>query len=111
MFQLPFRFLLVKSENTERGFNQAELLASCLPIKMFCTSLRRIETEKQSKKKRKERISGVNPFYFQGEEMFHEQHVLIVDDVYTTGITVRQIGSLLYDRGAREVSCLTLCRG
>jgi competence protein ComFC len=126
IFHQPFRSLFQKyfanvsvvipvplseEREYERGFNQAELLASCLPIKMFCTSLRRIETEKQSKKKRKERISGVNPFYFQGEEMFHEQHVLIVDDVYTTGITVRQIGSLLYDRGAREVSCLTLCRG
>ena len=49
-------------------------------------------------------------FYFQGEEMFSEQHILLVDDVYTTGITVRQIGSLLYERGAREVSSLTLCR-
>jgi competence protein ComFC len=56
-------------------------------------------------------MSGSNPFYFQEEEMFNGQHVLIIDDVYTTGITVRQIGSLLYDRGAREVSCLTLCRG
>ena len=42
--------------------------------------------------------------------MFHGQRILLVDDVYTTGITVRQIGSLLYDRGAREVSSLTLCR-
>ncbi|MGR3775961.1 ComF family protein [Bacillus paramycoides] len=102
---------LSEEREYERGFNQAELLASCLPVKMSYTSLRRIETEKQSKKKRKERMAGSNPFYFQGEEMFHGQHVLIVDDVYTTGITVRQIGSLLYDRGAREVSCLTLCRG
>ncbi|MDG2738736.1 phosphoribosyltransferase family protein, partial [Vibrio parahaemolyticus] len=53
---------------------------------------------------------GSNPFYFQREEMFHGQRILLVDDVYTTGITVRQIGSLLYDRGAREVSSLTLCR-
>ncbi|EEM93526.1 ComF operon protein 3 [Bacillus thuringiensis IBL 200] len=102
---------LSKEREVERGFNQAELLATCLPVKLSYPSLRRRETEKQSKKTRKERVSGSNPFYFQGEEMFHEQHVLIVDDVYTTGITVRQIGSLLYDRGAREVSCLTLCRG
>ncbi|MCU5378304.1 ComF family protein [Bacillus cereus] len=101
---------LSREREYERGFNQAELLAACLPVKISYPSLRRRETEKQSKKTRKERLSGSNPFYFQGEEMFHGQHILLVDDVYTTGITVRQIGSLLYDRGAREVSSLTLCR-
>lgn len=101
---------LSKEREIERGFNQAELLATCLPVKISYPSLRRRETEKQSKKTRKERVSGSNPFYFQGEEMFSEQHILLVDDVYTTGITVRQIGSLLYERGAREVSSLTLCR-
>ncbi|COQ10931.1 competence protein ComFC [Streptococcus pneumoniae] len=101
---------LSKEREIERGFNQAELLATCLPVKISYPSLRRRETEKQSKKTRKERVSGSNPFYFQGEEMFSGQHILLVDDVYTTGITVRQIGSLLYERGAREVSSLTLCR-
>ncbi|OJE52768.1 amidophosphoribosyltransferase [Bacillus luti] len=101
---------LSREREYERGFNQAELLAACLPVSVSTTSLSRRETEKQSKKTRKERVSGSNPFYFQGEEMFHGQHILLVDDVYTTGITVRQIGSLLYDRGAREVSSLTLCR-
>ncbi|AND10471.1 amidophosphoribosyltransferase [Bacillus thuringiensis serovar palmanyolensis] len=101
---------LSKEREVERGFNQAELLATCLPVRISDFSLRRRETEKQSKKTRKERMSGSNPFYFQGEEMFCGQHILLVDDVYTTGITVRQIGSLLYERGAREVSSLTLCR-
>ncbi|PEX89895.1 ComF family protein [Bacillus cereus] len=125
MFYQPFRNLfqkyfthvsvvmavpLSREREYERGFNQAELLVACLPVSVFNTSLSRIETEKQSKKTREERVSGSNPFYFQGEEMFHEQHILLVDDVYTTGITVRQIGSLLYERGAREVSSLTLCR-
>ncbi|PGT13198.1 ComF family protein [Bacillus cereus] len=101
---------LSREREYERGFNQAELLATCLPVSISYPSLNRRETEKQSKKTRKERLSGSNPFYFQGEERFHGQHILLVDDVYTTGITVRQIGSLLYDRGAREVSSLTLCR-
>ncbi|MCU5371592.1 MULTISPECIES: ComF family protein [Bacillus cereus group] len=101
---------LSREREYERGFNQAELLAACLPVKNFYSSLRRKETEKQSKKSRKERLSGSNPFYFQREEVFHGQHILLVDDVYTTGITVRQIGSLFYDKGASEVSSLTLCR-
>ena len=66
---------LSKEREIERGFNQAELLATCLPVKISYPSLRRRETEKQSKKTRKERVSGSNPFYFQGEEMFSGQHI------------------------------------
>lgn len=102
---------LSREREYERGFNQAELLASCLPIQILQTSLSRHETEKQSKKKRVERLSAANPFYFREEEMFAGKHLLLIDDVYTTGITVRQVGQLLYDAGAQSVSSLTLCRG
>lgn len=102
---------LSKEREYERGFNQAEVLASCLPCRMLQTSLSRKDTEKQSKKRRIERIRGMNPFYFQKEEMFAGQHILLIDDVYTTGITVRQVAARLYDAGAQTVSSLTLCRG
>ncbi|MEY8349407.1 ComF family protein [Bacillus cereus] len=102
---------LSKEREYERGFNQAELLASCLPCRMLQTSLSRKDTEKQSKKRRIERIRGMNPFCFQKEEMFAGQHILLIDDVYTTGITVRQVAACLYDAGAQTVSSLTLCRG
>ncbi|MBY0595780.1 ComF family protein [Bacillus bingmayongensis] len=102
---------LSKEREYERGFNQAELLASCLPRSVLQTSFRRKDTEKQSKKKRIERLSVENPFYFRKEETFAGQHILLVDDVYTTGITVRQVAECLYDAGAQIVSSLTLCRG
>ncbi|KEK25386.1 ComF family protein [Bacillus gaemokensis] len=102
---------LSKEREYERGFNQAELLASCLPIQMLQTSLSRNNTEKQSKKRRVERLSIANPFYFQNEESFAGKRILLIDDVYTTGITVRQVGQCLYDSGAQVVSSLTLCRG
>ncbi|MCX2827476.1 ComF family protein [Bacillus pseudomycoides] len=102
---------LSKEREYERGFNQAELLASCLPLSFLQTSLSRKDTEKQSEKKRIERLSVANPFYFHKEEMFIGQHLLLIDDVYTTGITVRQVAKCLYDAGARKISSLTLCRG
>lgn len=102
---------LSKEREYERGFNQAELLASCLPCRMLQTSLSRKDTEKQSKKSRIERMRGMNPFYFQREERFARQHIVLIDDVYTTGITVRQVAACLYDAGAQTVSSLTLCRG
>ncbi|MEN1936907.1 ComF family protein [Paenibacillus sp. 102] len=102
---------LSKEREYERGFNQAELLASCLPLNILQTSISRKNTEKQSKKKRIERLSVANPFYFQKEETFAGQHLLLIDDVYTTGITVRQVAACLYNAGAQTVSSLTLCRG
>lgn len=102
---------LSKEREYERGFNQAELLASCLPCRMLQTSLSRKDTEKQSKKSRIERMRGMNPFYFQREERFARQHIVLIDDVYTTGITVRQVAACLYDAGTQTVSSLTLCRG
>lgn len=48
---------LSREREYERGFNQAELLAACLPVEISYLSLRRRETEKQSKKSRKERLS------------------------------------------------------
>ncbi|MDM5190760.1 ComF family protein [Bacillus sp. DX4.1] len=95
----------------ERGFNQAELLAACLPITILQTSLSRKDMEKQSKKTRIERLSQSNPFYFQKEETFAGQHILLIDDVYTTGITIRQVARCLYEAKAKTVSSLTLCRG
>ncbi|WP_459501839.1 phosphoribosyltransferase family protein [Bacillus sp. C1] len=102
---------LSKEREYERGFNQAELLAVCLPNMVLQTSLSRKDTEKQSKKRRIERLRGTNPFYFRKEERFTGQHLLLIDDVYTTGITVRQVAACLYDAGAQTVSSLTLCRG
>lgn len=61
---------LSKEREIERGFNQAELLATCLPVKISYPSLRRRETEKQSKKTRKERVSGSNPFIFREKRCF-----------------------------------------
>lgn len=94
----------------ERGFNQAELLAVCLSATVIETSLMRSGAEKQSKKTRAERLRRSRPFYFAAEESFQGKDIVLIDDVYTTGITVRQAAQCFYERGAKNVSSLTLCR-
>lgn len=98
------------SRQYERGFNQAELLAACLSIPVMKTSFMRSDAEKQSKKTRAERLQRSRPFYFAAEESFHGKDIVLIDDVYTTGITVRQAAQCFYERGAKSVSSLTLCR-
>ena len=74
---------LSREREYERGFNQAELLAACLPVEISYLSLRR-ETEKQSKKSRKERLSGSNPF------IFKEKRCFMVNAFYLLTMYIRQ---------------------
>ncbi len=91
----------------ERGFNQAKQLADSLSVS--CAEiLERRHSEKQSKKTRKERLTAENPFFL--TETVHKP-VLLVDDIYTTGTTLRQAASLLKEKGCPEVYAYTLIRG
>jgi competence protein ComFC len=95
----------------ERGFNQADSLAleaGAEPINL----LRRIHSEKQSKKSRNERIHLPQVFQLsQAAPPFQNKHILLIDDVYTTGSTLRQAAVILLQAGAKTVQSLTLARG
>lgn len=92
----------------ERGFNQSEALITASGYQAS-KLLTRIHTEKQSKKSRSERIHL--PQVFQIEELIPNQRVLLIDDIYTTGSTLRHAAKLLKKAGADSVSSLTFCRG
>lgn len=91
----------------ERAFNQAEQLARFVPGEIF-HALLRTTSEKQAKKTRNERISTKNPF--RALLPIHKR-VVLVDDIYTTGTTVRHAANTLLEAGAKEVSSFTLIRG
>ncbi|WP_077624758.1 ComF family protein [Sediminibacillus massiliensis] len=91
----------------ERGFNQAEALASLLekPVHQL---LSRTNGEKQSKKTRRERLGSENPFKL---EQAVDRPVILIDDIYTTGVTLRHAARVLKESGCPEVYALTLARG
>ncbi|UCZ52699.1 ComF family protein [Bacillus shivajii] len=94
----------------ERGFNQAELLAMELPVQK---TLRRVgePKRKQSKSSREERIAALSgTFEINGETKVSGKKVVIIDDIYTTGATVRSAASCLYKAGAKHVSAVTVAR-
>jgi|SRR5690625_3031024 len=93
----------------ERGFNQAEALAHLLISEhvKIDTILIRKHSEKQSKKTRFERIGSVNPF------MAHKKirkPVILIDDLYTTGTTLRHAAKVLRTKGCPAVFSFTLAR-
>ncbi|OLS39017.1 hypothetical protein BTR22_05080 [Alkalihalophilus pseudofirmus] len=95
-----------------RGFNQVELITKewLAPT----VTLDRRESEQQSKKNRYARISQVNqsPFYIQSgiKSLKTLKKIVLLDDVYTTGTTVRQAAFVLKKNGAEHVESLTLAR-
>lgn len=92
---------------SERGFNQAKVLTDFLPLESQ-EIITRIHSEKQAKKTRHQRISTKNPFIITKKI---NKPVILVDDIYTTGATLRHAGKLLKENGCPEVYAFTLIRG
>ncbi|MDR7078816.1 ComF family protein [Neobacillus niacini] len=93
----------------ERGFNQAEALvieSGFVPSNLIT----RIHSEKQSKKSRTERIHIPQVFQIGDYADIRGKEILLVDDIYTTGSTLRHAAKLLKESGAKRVQSLTLAR-
>jgi ComF family protein len=99
----------------KRGFNQAEALAEPMAknwgIPLASAALQRsAHTEAQAGRRRWERWLHSKEVFGKGPKaiMVSGLHVLLVDDVLTTGATLEECTRLLYDSGARLVSIATL---
>lgn len=92
----------------ERGFNQAKGLAEMAGYS-YQEFLMRTHSEKQSKKSRHERIHATQVFQVCSEDVQGKQ-ILVLDDIYTTGSTLRQAAKVLKLAGAKEIKSLTLAR-
>ncbi|MBT2558630.1 ComF family protein [Hymenobacter sp. ISL-91] len=97
-----------------RGYNQADSFAEGLATSLGCLwhpeALRRTAaTESQTRKNRLQRWQNVaTVFEAARPELVAGQHVLIVDDVLTTGATLEACCAVLLAAGAREVSVATI---
>jgi len=97
-----------------RGYNQAEAFATGLATALACPSaaqaLRRTEhTASQTRKGRAARWENVATVFEVAEpQAVLGRHVLLVDDVLTTGATLEACGAALLAAGARAVSIATI---
>lgn len=93
----------------ERGFNQASalLVEANLPFKNI---LARKHSEKQAKKSRQERLTKEQVFSLKDEGAAKNKQILLFDDIYTTGTTLRQAAKLLKEAGAKSITSITLAR-
>jgi len=97
----------------ERGYNQSELLAKnlgeCLNIPMSKKSLLRVRNTKSQTKltpeQRKENVKGA--FMVRDTVDIVNKHILLVDDVATTGATLDECAVALINGGASAVYAVT----
>ena len=99
----------------KRGFNQSSLLTGFISKKLSikkATLLKRSKyTKSQTKlttKKRRNNIKGA--FKTISNSLIKDKKILLIDDVYTTGSTLREASKILLTAGAKEVYILTLAR-
>ena len=104
-----------------RGFNQAAFFAKLVAQKwdlafwedLLIRKKYTLPQARLKKEERKENVKGVFQINKKFSSNFISQfsRVLLVDDVWTTGATMREAGKVLKRRGVKEVWALTLARG
>lgn len=101
----------------QRGFSQTELLArqiaKNLKLKLGGNLLVRVkDTPTQRELTREEREKNLqSAFDIKDRKKVQGKSILLVDDVYTTGSTIRECTRILLEAGAARVSVITWATG
>ena len=96
-----------QSRVTERGYDHAELIARYIAKKLRVRCLKlltRSSDQPQTGKSRESRLIG--PIFL--ARKLNAEHVLVFDDVVTTGATLNSASLALYQAGAGLVSCVAI---
>lgn len=106
---------LFKSKERTRGFNQAKILcdgiAGVLGVPILNHVVQRtVHTDSQTKKGRIERWQNMEGrFALCDGQQLEGKHILLVDDVITTGATLEACGKEIMKQNNVQVSIATLC--
>ena len=96
----------------ERGFNQAKILAELMGESMDLLERVR-ETRPQyglKKEARRENVEGAFMVRYECTNEQMKQRIILVDDVWTTGATMRECARVLKENGVKEVWGVALAR-
>lgn len=106
---------LFESKERKRGFNQATILAEGMAERLHLPVLkdaitRSTHTDTQTKKGRVDRwLNMEGRFCLNKPDAVRGKHILLIDDVITTGATLEACGTELLAAGNVQLSIATLC--
>ena len=104
------------SREAERGFNQSVLLANRVgrrwgvPVERRALRRRRPTLSQTDLDAERRRANVRGAFTLSRSAAVEGRHVLLIDDVFTTGATVAECARVLLEAGASAVGVLTLAR-
>jgi len=105
---------LHKSKEKKRGFNQAEKIAKGIAkVTKISLETSNVFKQKSNTSQTKKRLferwkSTRNLFYMKNPELFNQKHILIIDDVLTTGSTIEALAQSLLKSKDIKISILTV---
>jgi ComF family protein len=110
---------MYKAKERKRGYNQADLLARFTAERLgtaYSSSVleRTRNTAPMNKldaQDRKRNLDGAFKVTAEGTEQIAGKHVMLVDDIYTTGTTAEHCARVLKESGAASVTVLSLASG
>ena len=98
-----------EEDNLKRGFNHVKEIFGSLKLPML-DILVKTEKFKQADHNYVERKNIAKYLALKEKEILKNKNILIVDDIYTTGSTIRSIISLLKDSGVKKIKILVICK-
>ena len=107
---------LAKRRQRQRGYNQAQMICDWLckaldldnPRQLLLRTRETVSQQGLSAKARRDNLH--NAFQITRPEQIQDKHVVLVDDVLTTGTTCSTISDLLIKQGAARVEVYCLAR-
>lgn len=105
---------LARARKQQRGYNQSEMIAEGVSeitgiVMRTDVVVRTLHTETQTHKDRWERADNVEKaFTLLDADSIEGKHILLIDDVATTGATLCACGKVLLEAGDVKISVLTL---
>ena len=100
-----------KKRYKQRGYNQSSLIAKKLAKELLKENFKTKNVIEQSKLNKDNREKNIKGAY----EIFHinqlkNKKILLVDDIYTTGSTLRECSKILKKSNPKKIGVLTIAK-